>query len=65
MEHILHVSVGSNAEERLLFLFEETNSEYSKMEVWKTINGEEVNTYVFGSDTYQRIKNYLKDEEGQ
>lgn len=65
MEHILYVSVGSNAEERLLFLFEETNSEYSKMEVWETINGEGVNIYAFGSDTYQRIKNYLKDEEGQ
>lgn len=54
MEHILYVSVGSNAEERLLFLFEETNSEYSKMEVWKTINGEGL--------TYTRLVQILINE---
>lgn len=65
MEHTLHVIAGSEAEERLLFLFEETNSEYYKIGMGKTTDGEEANAYVFSEGVYKRVKKYLENEEGR
>lgn len=62
MEHTLHVAIGSEAEKRLLFLFNETHSEYHKIEVGETIHGDYINVYMFSDDVYERIKQYLEDE---
>lgn len=63
MEHKLYVYDNSGAEERLLYLFDKTNTKYSKTKCVTTIQGETVNLYMFDDVTYEAIKQYLQNEE--
>lgn len=63
MEHKLYVYANSVAEERLLYLFDKTNTTYLKTKWETTEQGEVVNLYMFDDITYEAIKEYLQNEE--
>lgn len=63
MEHKLYVYANSEAEERLLYLFDKTNTTYFKTKCEATEQGEGVNLYMFDDIAYETIKQYLQNEE--
>lgn len=63
MEHKLYVYANSGAEERLLYLFDKTNTTYLKTKQETTEQGEVVNLYMFDDITYEAIKQCLQNEE--
>ena len=63
MEHKLYVYANSGAEKRLLYLFDKTDTKYSKAKWLTTTQGETVNLYMFDGVTYKAIKQYLQNEE--
>lgn len=63
MEHKLYVYTNSEAEDRLLYLFDKTDTTYYKTKCEATEQGESVNLYVFDDVDYETIKQYLQNEE--
>lgn len=60
MKHKIYVYANSEAEERLLYLFEKVNAEYYK-ELVVTEEGDEGVLYEFDCEVYKAVKQYLEE----